>query len=159
MLKQGLAVIAAMLIATPAVALDDPESLVREIYALELLPSTPAAADRYLSADMAEAYKTALQADEPRPGTDADWRYDAQDWEITDLEIGRARDVAAAANDRLRQVDVRVTFRNFGQPMSIDWTLCLGREGWRVSDVTGNNGDGPWRLREFLELPDRPVRC
>jgi len=159
MLKQAtLAAFAAVLLAaTSAAALDDPDQLIKGLYALPTLPSKPGDADRWLARDAAQAYDRQLQADEPMPATDGDWRYDSQEWEISDLVISRP--VAAKGFGGADVMLVEASFKNFGKPNRVTWTLCLASTGWRIADARGENDGGVWRLREYLEVPLDSLRC
>ena len=157
-MKTKLIVTAAVLaLALPAAALDGPEEPVRAIYGDMGVPDTAAEADRWLARDAAAAYKIALRADEPKPSTDFDWRYGTQDYDVTEINVGRG--VLRTAGG-VTFADVPVTFRNFNQPTEeVTWTMCLGRKGWRVADVRGNDDSGGWRLRQMLDLPFNKFRC
>lgn len=158
MLKPIVTAAAVLAVLTaPAVALDGPEETVRRVYDMDTLPSTAAGADALLARDMAEAYKRDLTMDEPQPSTDFDWRYGNQDWEITELVVGRAVDLPSVGGVVLR--DVPVSFRDFNEPKTITWRMCLGRKGWRVADVRGPDESGVWSLRDMMKLPADPIRC
>lgn len=152
-----IATVAMCALALPAVALDGPEDPVRAIYGDLGVPDTAAEADRWLARDVAAAYKVALRADEPKPSTDFDWRYGSQDYDITEVSVGRG---VMRTLGRVTVADVPVTFRNFNQPtQTVTWTLCLGRKGWRVADVRGTDSEGVWSIRQMLDLPTDPLRC
>ena len=152
-----IATTTALELALPAVALDGPEEPVRAIYGDLGVPDTAAEADRWLARDVAAAYKLALRADEPKPSTDFDWRYGTQDYDITERNVGRA---VMRTEGGVTLADVPVTFRNFNQPAeTVVWMMCLGRKGWRVADVRGNDDSGGWRIRQMLDLPLDKVRC
>jgi len=157
MLKALIAAATILGSAYPAHGLDDPDQLVRAIYDAKSLPTTELDSDRILARDASAAYKLQLKADEPKPATDFDWRYDSQEWEITDLVISRGSN--PAFRDGRTFSDVTVTFKNFGKPETVVWTLCLGVSGWRVADVKGGDGEGAWTLRELLEIPPGEVQC
>ena len=152
-----IATVAVCALALPAVALDGPEDPVRAIYGDLGVPDTTAEADRWLARDVAAAYKVALRADEPKPSTDFDWRYGSQDYDITEVSVGRG---VMRTLGRVTVADVPVSFRNFNQPtQTVTWTLCLGRNGWRVADVRGTDSDGDWSIRQMLDLPTDTLRC
>lgn len=152
-----IATAAAFAVALPATALDGPEDPVRAIYGDQGVPDTEAEAERYLARDVAAAYKIALKADEPKPSTDFDWRYGTQDYDVTEVSVGRG---VMRTEGGLTLADVPVTFRSFNQPTeTVTWTLCLGREGWRVADVRGIDDSDGWRIRQMLDLPTDAVRC
>lgn len=153
-----IATAAVLTLAFPATALDGPEEPVKAIYGDLGVPDTAAEADRWLARDVAAAYKVALKADEPKPSTDFDWRYGSQDYDITEVSVGRG--VAIASISGVTLMEVPVTFRNFNQPTeTVTWTLCLGRRGWRVADVRGTDSEGVWRIRQMLDLPTDQLRC
>ena len=146
------------LLAVPALALDGPEETVKRVYAASSLPTTAEGSDALLARDMSTAYKRDLKMDEPQPSTDFDWRYGNQEWDVSDLNVGRPADLPSVGGVTLR--DVRVSFQDFGQPKTVTWRMCLGSGGWRVADVRGLNGDGsPWSLREMMNLPAEKIDC
>lgn len=152
-----LASLVGVLAAGQATALDGPEDPVRAIYR-NGQPDTVREADRFLARDVARRYKVDLVDDEPQPSTDFDWRYGSQEYEITDQTIGQAVDLPPLNGVIMR--DVPVTFRTFNQgPYTVTWTMCLGRQGWRVANVRSSDTGGGWDLREMLELPNDKVQC
>lgn len=161
MLKTVVAsILSAFLIAAPAAALDDPDQLVRALYGLQYGVNAPDVADRFLAADAAAAYKLQLAADEPKEATGFDWRYDAQDVEITNLEIQRRAGMESPGSGAAR-AEVNVTLTNFGQRVSLVYYLCLAPGGWRIADVRRVQVEDAdtWTLRELLALPAEPVHC
>lgn len=144
-------------LAAPAVALDGPEEAVKALYR-DGQPDTAAEADRWLARDLASAYKRDLKMDEPQPSTDFDWRYGNQEWDVSELNVGRSIDLPSVGGVTLR--DVPVNFKDFNQPKLVTWRMCLGKKGWRVADVRGLNPDGsPWSLREMMQLPADRIKC
>ncbi len=135
------------LMVSPAVALDDPDQLVRAIYTRDALPTSERDMAWFYAADL----KRALKADS-RPGEvgaiDFDFRYGAQDFDVTGLKFSKTGQSSEAT--------VAASFVNFGKPMTIVYRMCLGRTGWKIADVT--DGGGEWRLRALLKLPSA-VRC
>lgn len=157
MLKALITLAALAAVVGPAVALDGPEEPVKAIYR-QGVPDTAREADRWLARDVAAAYNVALKADEPKPSTDFDWRYGAQEYDITDLNVGRG--VALPAVGGVTIMDVPVSFRSFNEPAeTVTWTMCLGRKGWRVADVRGMADIGEWRIRQMLDLPLDKLSC
>lgn len=153
----GVGCLAAALATAQAIALDGPEEPVRAIYR-HGQPDTVQEADRFLARDVARRYKVDLLDNEPQPSTDFDWRYGSQEYEVTDLVVGRAVDLPPVDGVIMR--DVPVSFRSFNQgPYTVTWTLCLGRRGWRVANVRSSDTGGGWNLREMLELTDDKVQC
>lgn len=137
--------LAGLLLATPAFALDDPDQLVRAIYRPLAAPITPKDLARYFDADLARALRADSQGEEVG-AVDFDYRYDAQDVQITGLGFSKA---AWAGNGSL----VTARFQNFGKPAAIAYRLCVRAKGWRIVDIA--QGDGSWSLRQMLQLPPR----
>ena len=132
---------------TPAVALDDPDQLVRALYRPEGAPSTRPELNRFFDADLARALWTDSQGEEVG-AVDFDFRYDAQDTEIAGLAFEKApRDNGAT---------VTASFRNFGKPVRVIYRLCVRGPGWRIAEVSA--GDGSWSLRRMLGLAPH-ARC
>lgn len=155
-----MAAAAVLCSAAPSLALDDPDQLVRALYRLEYGFNGPGVADRFLAADAAAAYKLQLAADEPKGATGFDWRYDAQDIEISDLVI-ETSDPGVRSGPQGARAVVQVSFRNFGQPAELTYELCLASAGWRIADVVrpADEDREPWSLRELLAIPAEPVHC
>lgn len=140
----------------PVVALDGPEEPVKAIYGPAGMPDTAKEADRWLARDVARAYKKDLAADEPRPSTDFDWRFGQQDYDASEINVGLGDGFVGGSN----LMDVRVSFKSFNQgPYTVTWTMCLGRKGWRVANVSSTDAGGGFDLREMLELPADRVQC
>lgn len=126
----------------PAAAWVSPDAFVAGVYRQERGGSDAA---RVYAREVAAALATAK--DQP----DFDWRFDAQDAEITDLSF-----VETAGGPDGSLIEAR--FRNFGEEVVLDWTLCRRDNGdWRVVDVTSHaNG---WSLRALLKLPPEATDC
>lgn len=152
----------AFLVATPALALDDPAALIRQLYRTKNLPDTPAQADRFLARDMAAAYKRQL-ADSENAGAavDFDWRWDTQDELGTDLTIAEKFVARPGRNKAGRTTAPRAivvaSFKREGESLSIGYDLCLGPKGWRIADAWDQ--ERQWSLRDLLELKGKPLRC
>lgn len=114
--------------ASAAAASRGPTDLVQALYDREAIPLTEAEINAFFSADLAMA----LMADASSPETgaiDADYRFDAQDFQISEF---RLEPYADAPDESL----VRAHFRNFGQPQQAEILLCRRPSGeWRIKDV------------------------
>lgn len=124
---------------------EPPESLVRTLYGEDSIPFTPAQIRRFFT----EEFVPGLTPDPgEEPLIDFDYRFDAQDAEIT----GFALSEIAAGPEGSR---IEAQFRNFGQPMRVAYDLCRRDNGeWRIQNVEGvSNG---WNLRAILSLPATP---
>ena len=117
---------------------------------------TPALADRYLSADLAARYKAQLASDEVQPATGFDWRFDAQEFQITNLEVHAPLE---AVVDGVSYSDIDVSFENFGDLKEITYSLCLGPLGWRIYDARSRGSGEEWSLRETLLRVEGKVSC
>ena len=136
----AIAVLAA-LVFTPAVALDDPDQLVRALYRPEAAPSTRPELNRYFDPDLAGALWKDSQGEEVG-AVDFDFRYDAQDVAITGLAFTKTH--------RNGEATVTASFANFGKPVRVVYRMCVRRTGWKITDVSA--GDGVWSLRRMLRL-------
>ena len=123
-----------------------PGALIHRLYAAKDMPISHRDFARYFSADLTRAYWRDRAAADRRhevPLLDGDFRYDAQDFEITELAI-------ATVNAGPERADVGASFRNFGKPTKIRYTLCRRPNGaWRIMDVSMPSGG----LRELYHLP------
>jgi hypothetical protein len=134
-----------------------PAALVRRLYAHKLLPDH---VDRQFAHDLARAY----HRDTSHPGEvgaiDFDWRYGAQDFQITDLAIVRVPRPAGQP-PKVDLARVNVSFRNFGKPGLVTYRLCRSPvRGWRIADVSeAGSGADAWDLRRMLKLRAAPVDC
>ena len=131
----------------PAAALDDPDQLVRAIYTRDALPTSERDMAWFYAADLKRALKADSSTGEVG-AIDFDFRYGAQDFDVTGLTFSKVGQNAEAT--------VTARFINFGKPKTITYRMCLGRTGWKIADVT--DGDGEWRLRALLQLPAQ-ARC
>jgi hypothetical protein len=134
-------------VAAPAVAIDDPDQVVRSLYRLQTVPAGKKAIDTYFATDTAKALKADYKARKVG-AIDFDYRYNGQDFEIAGLKIDKGV-------DSLNESRVTATFTNFGKPMKVIYRLCVGKNGWRIADVA--DGAGEWRLRKMLRLSDKVV--
>lgn len=136
--------------APTAAAHRTPTDLVQALYAREAIPLTEAEITGYFSSDLAAALMT--DASSPETGAiDADYRYDAQDFQISEL---RLEPYADGPDESL----VRAHFRNFGEPGQAEILLCRRPSGeWRIKDVRHARRG----LREVLKLKpaDEVTEC
>lgn len=135
----------------PLSALDDPDQLIRALYAPDAMPDTAAEGARYLAADNAKAYARQLKSKEVEPAVGFDWRCDCQDGQMTELAIGKPAPLAGG------RVAVKVDFKLEGEPRSLTYELCLGKKGWRIADLKPATGE--WTLRDLLGLKATPLKC
>lgn len=77
------------------------------------------------------------------PIIDFDPFINAQDYELSDLVIS---DPAVTGDT----ATVGVSFRNFGEPQDIRFTLVRRVAGWKIDDIEALDGAYPWRLSELL---------
>jgi hypothetical protein len=129
----------------------EPKDVVLTLYSEENLSLSAARSQVYFARDL----DAALKADTSRPGevgaVDFDYRYGAQDLQVSGLQL-----IQEVDNDEARVVAV---FKNFGKANSVDWTLCRRPTGeWRIADASSNTGAEDWDLRQMLRLPT-PVHC
>lgn len=133
--------------AVPAVALDDPNRLVKSLYQLPDVPMQHQDIDRFFSRDLAAAIKRDLTGARPGGYNAADWRFQGEDEEVADLMYWR---------DRTRTVPrVTVELTNTGEISVVTYELCLGSQGWRIANVRNRSGD----MRRALDVPSAPVSC
>jgi len=126
---------------TPSPA-GSPVDLVQRLYARDSIPQTEAEILAFFARDLGIALMTDLSSPETQ-AVGADYRYAAQDFQITDL---RLEAIADGPDGSL----VRASFRNFGQPGQADILLCRRATGeFRIRDVTSADGS----LRSLLKLP------
>lgn len=125
-------------------AFQTPSAVVGALYRLRSIPIYPAAKRRFFAHDLAAA----LIFDSRKTGdvglaNDGDYRYDAQDMQISDLRIGEPAPSADTAK-------VQVSFHNFGKTETVTYDLCHRHPNdWRIADVTAPSGS----LRALLSLP------
>jgi hypothetical protein len=147
----GAVLAIASALAGPALAVE-PQEVIRAFYSEPSVSLQSPRSAGYFARDL----DAALKRDSSRPGevgaVDFDYRYGAQDVEISGLQF-----VADVDNDQARVVAV---FKNFGRAHSVDWSLCRRPDGdWRIADAHSNTGPEEWDLRQMLRLPAEPVRC
>jgi len=79
--------------------------------------------------------------------------YDAQDARISDLNIGRDPDVPLLRG----AAQIRVTFTNFGAPISHVYTLVTVPDGsWQISDIYSETNN--WSLADLLQSSGVDIR-
>ncbi len=134
------AVVFALVACPPALAFDTPEALVAALYAPYLADEIPEDGRAYFSVET-QALWAALEARDPY-GLGFDPVIDGQDFHITELAVSQP---LALPNG----VELRVGFRNFGEPRDLAYRLVEEAQGWRVDDIVAE-GDPQWRLRALL---------
>ncbi len=140
-----------LLAATPALA-GAPKDLVRALYSEENLSLTPQQSAAYYAHDL----DASIRADTSTPGEvgaiDFDYRYGAQDEQISGLNF-----IEEIDQD---QASVVAVFKSFGKANSVNWTLCRRNDGgWRIADAWSNTGKDTWDLRDMLKLARDRIRC
>ncbi len=131
--------------AHPPAAFKTPREAIVALYRLPSIPITAAGKQRFFAGDMAAALiKDSDRDDEVGVANDGDYRYDAQDMEITGLHIDSVSIRGGGAT-------ARVVFNNFRKPQMVSYALCQRLPGdWRISDVITLSGGS---LRKLLGLP------
>jgi hypothetical protein len=85
---------------------------------------------RFFTRNLAQALIKDLTPGYVGLANDVDYRYDAQDMQITGLHLMDYADGAGTAV-------IRAHFDNFGKPYTVTYDLCLhGPNDWRISNVT-----------------------
>lgn len=141
------------------VALDGPEETVKRIYAMENWYSHSQGPDSLLARDLLAALRKDAAADEPSPAADRDWRYGANaDYDVSSVVIESG--VPAPSPRGQTWIDVTVRYKDFNQPKTLVWRLCLAAKGWRVANVRGEYAPGAaWNVRQDYGLRDDKVKC
>jgi hypothetical protein len=125
-----------------------PEMTVRGLYRLKTIPTSSAQIDRFFARDLAAAIRKDIAGGEVGETNDGDYRYDAQDTQITRLSFSTRIVIGGA--------EVTARYRNFGKPGSTTYVMCERIGGdWRIADVRLRD----WDMRKVLKLPASPVRC
>lgn len=130
--------------------------LVERLYAREAAPSQVGG---LFARDLAAAYRKDTGTPGDVGAIDFDWRYGAQDLQVTGLKVEPARlpPGQAAMADRAL---VRASFRNIGKPGEVFYRLCRRPDGaWRIADVYSKDSPDAWDLRQMLKLDPEKVRC
>ncbi|MFO1184499.1 MAG: DUF3828 domain-containing protein [Bauldia sp.] len=130
-----------------AVAADSPKTLLDGIYAKYVGPRAKAKGVRLDSqaqinalftpavAAMILADRKAAAARKEVPNLDGDPFVDAQDYEITGVQVV----VTLTDGDKSRATAVAM-FKNFGKPVSVDYVLLKTKAGWRIDDIKWPEG-------------------
>jgi len=127
-----------------------PDAIVKTIYAsyrgmgLGTSPTDPDLRD-YYSARL----RPLLAAEDDRierngiGQLDFDIFVDAQDWDITDLDIGAPQIAGQSAV-------VPVSMLNFGEPRQFRYLFVLEEGAWRIDDIVAVRETDPWQLTALL---------
>jgi hypothetical protein len=130
--------------------------VVRRLYAHKL---TPTHVTGVFARDLARAYRKDISHSGEVGEIDFDWRYGAQDFEITELKVEATR-LKPGAMPMADRGEVRATFKNFGKPYEVLYRVCRSAEGgWRIADVSSVGDADKWDLRQLLHLDPDKVRC
>ncbi len=143
---------ASMLAASGHAFAQEPQQVVQALYSEQNLTFAPSHSAAYFARDL----DTALKIDAGNPqqvgAVDFDYRYGAQENDVSGLEL-----LPEIDNDQARVVAV---FKNFGKANSVEWTLCRRANGdWRILNAGSNTGSEAWDLRRMLKLPTDRFRC
>lgn len=145
-----LAIGAALLLAfvTPALAQETPKALIEAIYAPYIAGQIPEDEAALRSEALNALYEADMQRSEEGEigALDFDPYIDGQDFEITDLEIDEP------IIDGSRGT-VRVTFKNFGQPREMIYSVVIEAEAWKIDDLESLSAEYPYRLTAILADP------
>lgn len=129
------------------------EMLVRELNSREAAPGTAVENQTYFAADIAAALTTDSSRDEVG-NVDFDYRWNAQDVEITDV----AYQALPVNTDRAL---ITVTFKNFGEAGQTFYDLCKRPDAsWKILDVRSNEKpDGSVRAMLKLRPSSEATAC
>ncbi len=144
-----LAACLGLLLAAPATALDDPDQLVRQLYRRDSIPVSNAGVDRFFARDLARAMKKDMKSKDEVGVLDFDYRYGAQDFEVTELTFKKQ----AVGNG----ATVTASFKNFAKAEVVTYRMCIAAKGWRIADIAGASDEERWELRKMFKLPARTV--
>ncbi len=133
---------------TPALAQETPQALIEAVYAPYIAGQIPEDEAALRSEALNALYEADMQRSEEGEigALDFDPYVDGQDFEITDLEI----DEPIIDGDRST---VRVTFKNFGQPREMIYSLVIEEGAWKVDDLESLSAEYPYRLTAILADP------
>lgn len=158
--RATLALFAATLAAVtvPAPAQETPDGVVAALYAahearIEAMDpplwTEPETLKPFVTEDLLSLFEATEARAEAAPdevvGLDGDPFYDAQDWDISELQIsspGKTTDPSVA--------HVMVKFKNFGEDRLLDYTLKQTDAGWRIDDIAYDHGEDSYTLRGML---------
>lgn len=126
--------------ATPRALLEDAYSS----YATDRFPEDPL---HYYSSALRQLWAAADEkaADKELGAIDFDPFINAQDYELTNLEIGDPQPVAAG------RVIVPVRFSNMGEPQTMEFTLVEESGSWLVDDIASTTPEWEFRLTDLLQ--------
>lgn len=126
---RALALAAALLFATPALAYDDPKAMLEAFYAPYFSGTMDFAAhDALESLGLKALYEADSKDANGEVGRiDFDPFIQGQDWDTTAVTIGKIDILGGTAR-------AEVDFTNF-RPVHLVYTLVLERDGWKVDDV------------------------
>ena len=131
--------------------------VVRRLYAHKLTPTHVAGV---FARDLARAYRKDIGHPGEVGEIDFDWRYGAQDFEITELKVEATHLDAAGAMPMADRGEVRATFKNFGKPYEVLYRVCRSaRAGGGSPTCRQSAGTAKWDLRQMLHLDPDKVRC
>lgn len=118
----------------------DPRALVSDLYKQHDGQKGPffqkdrAKVDKYFSKPLADLiYRDNIKPLDQIGAVGADPLYDGQDFEIKNFAVGTAE----TKEDRS---SVKVTFENFGEKKSVNFSLVLADNTWKIADVKYDHG-------------------
>ena len=131
----------------------DPVTLITAIYQTytdvghgeDTMPGLPGVYSKRLQALIDKDEKETPEGEVGR--IDWDVFVDGQDWELTELEIAPVSQDAA-------QAEMRATFKNFGEPRDILYTLVLEDGHWRIDDIQETLKPRWTMSKILLDAPD-----
>lgn len=133
-------------------AAQSPMDVVRALYSQPSDALGGPGASGYLAQDLSAALQSAAVRAHGSSPVAFDYRYGARETEISGFAL-----LPQVDND---EASVVAVFKNFGEPESVDWTLCRTPDGdWRVADASSNTGRQSWDLRKILMLSRTTVQC
>jgi hypothetical protein len=136
-----------LLLAQPA-APPTPEGVVRALNRQKTIPTSSAQIDGFFARDLGAAIKKDIADGEVGETNDGDYRYGAQDAQITRLSFSTKIVIGGA--------EVTAHYLNFGKAGSTTYVMCERIGGdWRIADVRLPM----WDMRQVLKLPATQVRC
>jgi hypothetical protein len=123
-----------------------PDALVTDLYRVHNQKKGPfyqtrnrALLDKYFAKSLADLiWKDRIDSKGEVGVIDGDPLYDAQDFDIKNLVIGKATNENGGAK-------VIVTFENIGQKKTITFLMVNGRTGWRINDIDYGGDEGTMR--------------
>ena len=145
-----LTLLFALLLATPALAYDDPLEMMKALYQPYFKePMDFSEQDSLRSLGLQALYEAdAADANGEVGRIDFDPFIQGQDWDTKEVTIGQPEVLGGTAR-------VCVEFTNFDRPIVLTYSLVLERDGWKVDDVWWP-ADGDYEamsLRRLLTAP------